>query len=319
MSLKAWNDIMSISDYHYVRLTFQTCDEVTNSPDVRFAIYDPNISSWVPITSMSNPELFNTNHFITENAPIDTTAGSATVFLTWQATDSPQTPSHALIQSTYNTVLVGSVNCASPLPFYFPVYWNEISNSWAINDVSDVIFADPFVDNQIVPCFSENTMMKLLRNVTPRIPVVLVKSIRWDKKMYRVNHPIVGELEFTDDHPFIYNNKVYQFKELLDIHPNFKQYSEVDKYEPKNGMHNYVYNFMIDPDNQKLDATIKLDNNLSVMGLVPFEHFGRKLQKKLEIMCVLMNNQIIDLSGHMSNDVSKFIKGERNHYIYLNS
>jgi hypothetical protein len=312
-----WNGAITNGNHHYVRLIFETDQENGGNTAIRFAIYNWPAGVWETIPNASDPTTDpNTHRYITGNLPLDATQGSGTVFLTFQATDSPQTPTHGEITGEYEVFDMCQVT--APTTIYFPVYWNASTNTWALEDCSDIVYTDPCMSGNCAPCFSEKTMFKLLRNVSPKVPVVLVRSIRNDKKMYRVNHHKLGELEFTDEHPFVYKNKVYPFKELLDTHPDFKNnYQELEERAPSCSKHAYVYNFMIDPDHTKLDAMIKMDNSLNVMGLVPFEHFGKQLQKKYEILGALMNNHI-DVSAHMSNNITQLLKGKQTDFIYLN-
>jgi hypothetical protein len=323
MSIEPWNGVINHGDYHYVKLTFTGATElagVTSSGNERFCIRNPNTNTWVPINHTE--EIVSgeyTAHYITETQPVGIT-NSQTYFITWQSLDTgfDEIQFNADLVAQGATVLDTCSTIEAPGTYYFPVYWDGNDKEWEMGSCSSILQSDPY-NNTLAPCFSEKTMIKLLKKVGRQVPVVLVRSVRFDKKMYRINHPTMGELEFTADHPIVYRGKTYPFEELLKIHPKYKNnYEVIDEMDQSCSRHNYVYNFMIDPNHEKLDATIKLDNEMNVVGMTPFEHFGRKLSKKLELMCVLMDGEVkVDLTSHMSNDVNKFIKSKETDYVYL--
>lgn len=313
MPIEPWNGVLNNGDYHYIRLTFTGPTENTN-PSVRFAVRNSDTTSWITIPNTEENTADYTSHYITENIQTDSSSVITTKFITGQLLNGDDATFLTELNNLGASVV--QLNFSIPSTLYFPIYWTTGTNNWSITSPDTVILTDPF-SNSLVPCFSEKTMTKLLKNVPSQIPVVLVRSIRCDKKMYRIIHNTMGELEFTDDHPINYKGQTYPFAELVKIHPAFKNnYSIIDEMELGCSKHNYVYNFMIDPNHTKFDATIKLDDEMSVVGMTPFEHFGRKLQKKLELMCVLMDNKV-NLTSHMSNNVNNFITSRETDYVYL--
>lgn len=264
MSLKAWNEPIYSGDYHYIRLSFSHTSENIN-PSIRFAVYNPSLQTWIKISNISSPSSYNTNHYIKENSPVNNTSGSASFFMTWQSTETIQTPSDALIKSTY-TVL--DCDTITPNIYYFPIYWIDGIDVWQ-SDCLKVTTIDPFnVIIPIAPCFSGLTYKTLLKYI-PKLSqsMIVTQSYRGDKKMFRCKIHPYGILEFTHDHPFLYNNKLYTFEELTKIHPSFrKTCSEIPFDDLNCGKMSKIYNVIGCQEQYNTNNIFDMGKNLKVIG-----------------------------------------------------
>lgn len=70
-----------------------------------------------------------------------------------------------------------------------------------------------------VVCFTYNTLMKILPLVEN---YTIIKTKRNESvKIIRATHKNLGVIEFTENHPFIYNSQIVTFKKLTTLNPNF--------------------------------------------------------------------------------------------------
>ena len=77
---------------------------------------------------------------------------------------------------------------------------------------------------------------------------ITIKTQRQNKTMIKATHNVLGEIEFTEDHPFIYNDNIVQFKDLVKINPNFTSHEISDKFDEQ-----YIYNFVGHPQQMHID------------------------------------------------------------------
>jgi hypothetical protein len=80
--------------------------------------------------------------------------------------------------------------------------------------------------------------------------------------MYKINYGQMGELEFTDDHPFLYNDKLYQMEDLIKVHPYFKKYAKIKD----NSQDEFIYNIYGHYQQEHKDNQFEIGNNLQMLG-----------------------------------------------------
>jgi hypothetical protein len=68
-------------------------------------------------------------------------------------------------------------------------------------------------------CFTYNTLLKVM----PLVKDYTIIKTKRDKqiKIIRATHSKLGTVEFTENHPFIYNSQIVRFGKLVEINPNF--------------------------------------------------------------------------------------------------
>jgi hypothetical protein len=137
------------------------------------------------------------------------------------------------------------------------------------------------------PCFSLQTLQKMLKNIDKNRNFIIVNSPRNNKKMYRCNIKNFGEVEFTHDHSFIYNDKIYTFENLLNIYPNVTNITEI----PTNEI-STVYNIIGHVDQINTENLFKINNDLFMIGgKFNFEITQKYFEKKLQIIKNLQQNK----------------------------
>src|SRR3989338_905033 len=127
-------------------------------------------------------------------------------------------------------------------------------------------------------CFTLHT----LRLIFPRFPRIyaITQSSRKNKKIYRCSLKNVGVIEFTDDHPFIYKNKLVLYNELLTINSNISDISEV----PENPCE-VIYNVILYTDHMHIKNTISLDDETKMIGgKFPYNVSQKYFEKKVNII-----------------------------------
>jgi hypothetical protein len=140
------------------------------------------------------------------------------------------------------------------------------------------------------PCFSLNTYRILKqRGVIDRIHAT-VQSNRNHTKMYRCNFRNLGTLEFTYDHPFVYNGKVYPFDKLMHIDPSITNVEEI-AYDDKSV--EMVYNIIGYPIQLDKRNLFKIDDDLYMVGGKYSEKLGvtpEYFEKKMEVLNKISQN-----------------------------
>jgi hypothetical protein len=111
-------------------------------------------------------------------------------------------------------------------------------------------------------CFSENTLLKIMDNIDyEHFTGLITKSTRNNKKMYRCYLFDYGKIEFTADHPFIYNNQVYKFESLIKILPNVNNIEEI-----QNNECNIIYNIIGHKTQLNHKNVFILTNDICMIG-----------------------------------------------------
>ncbi len=112
-------------------------------------------------------------------------------------------------------------------------------------------------------CFSKKTFQVLIENKIIEAPIVAIQFERKNKKMYKCEYKNFL-LEFTEDHPFMYNNKFYKFKDLITIHSDsFKSIKEISFDDPE---YTTIYNIIKHPKQFDENNMFLLDENLKIVG-----------------------------------------------------
>jgi fibronectin-binding autotransporter adhesin len=114
--------------------------------------------------------------------------------------------------------------------------------------------------NEKVPCFSYNTLQKIMSLYQNKM-IITVKSTRKNKKMIRATHNKFGVMEFTNDHPFYYQNRFIPFEKLIELNPNFTNIYEMTKEEC-----DMVYNIIGHPNPIHKDNMFILSDDLCMLG-----------------------------------------------------
>jgi hypothetical protein len=154
------------------------------------------------------------------------------------------------------------------------------------------------------PCFSKQTLEKIIPSISEKkSPYVLVKSLRNNKKMYRCNYHPYGTIEFTNDHPFIYKNKIYPFEELIKVHPILKQSAKEIPLDDENcSANSYVYNVIGDINQLSQNNTFSFGPNLFMLGGTYSNKLSYiKYKKQAEIM-----ENVLKASDNDTSYLSKY-------------
>lgn len=166
--------------------------------------------------------------------------------------------STSLIYDTNNIFKIKNMSGQQISAIVFDLGNQQIQNlATLIYTNGNITFENPPISPPSVPtkiCFTFYTLQK----ITPLIAnnnYKIIQSIR-DKniKIIRAEHKDLGMLEFTENHPFIYNNKIIQFKNLVLLNPNFKNIMELTN------PFKYVYNFVSN------ENVFKLTDDLHMIG-----------------------------------------------------
>jgi len=113
------------------------------------------------------------------------------------------------------------------------------------------------------PCFSKATYDTLVASGIIDKSHGLIKGDRKMSKMYRCNYKDVGTIEFTADHPFLYNNEKMTFEELINVNSDFTNV-EVVNFDDESCQTIYnVISFPVQLDQRNM---FKFDDNLFMIG-----------------------------------------------------
>lgn len=149
--------------------------------------------------------------------------------------------------------------------------------------------------NPNAPCFSYQTLKKILKNIENDRNFILVHEPRNNKKMYRCNIKNFGEVEFTYDHGFLYNNKIYSFEELLTCYSNIENIEEISMNECE-----IVYNIIGHTKQISKENLFKINDELFMFGgTFNFEITQEYFEKKINIIKNLQKN--ISIKEHVEN------------------
>jgi hypothetical protein len=146
-------------------------------------------------------------------------------------------------------------------------------------------------------CFS----FKLLKQLKPRHPVIILKMKRNNKKMYRVNG-----YELTYDHPIIYKGHFMKWGYYALLNNGV----EIPNDEIK-----YVYNIVGYSDQfHKLNKFI-LDDNITIIGAFLSDQLKINLSKKMKVLSNLVSNNIpIQIDKYIKNDFEDESDSEPDYY-----
>jgi hypothetical protein len=202
----------------------------------------------------------------------------------------PSNPPYTTQSGPYPPVLLA----ATPGLFY-RYTWSPSNFFWIVTPYSTLNAALGIFE----ACFSE----KFLTNYAIPSGVFILKAPRNNKRILKY-----GNLELTDDHAVVYNNKPISWEEYL-VESN-KQYEELPLDEPK-----YIYNFIGHPDQFHETNKIKIDKNLSVAGGWSTPDLWLERIQKVKIMTNLLENNILP-KEHIISNLAEIINKETNDSIY---
>jgi hypothetical protein len=269
MSLIQWGVNPSTNDYYYIRVTLTT---YTAYPGASFAYGYNNQWYNVPgITDISRPY---PNYY-------SILLVNGTILILWGPVTDPQDQNAPLNTNVISTPVSNQ--------YYIKMTWK--TNFWELTPLSnDPIFVE-------APCFSFNTLGKLCSNVNRNKFLIIHRSYRQNKKMYRLNHPIWGDLEFTEDHPFIYKKKRYDFGGIIDIYSKSKNLiSEVSYDDNDCGSNNFIYNIFYNPQFHPKNVW-KIDDELVMVGGFIRHDEWDYMKKKIKNIILLSESNIEELKN----------------------
>jgi hypothetical protein len=110
-----------------------------------------------------------------------------------------------------------------------------------------------------VPCFSHNTLQKIIKVIDKNKIYAITDGVYNNKKMYSCEILNFGFMEFTFDHPFLFNNKLYTFHELYKIHPHIHNVREINYFGK-------VYNIIGHTEQLHIHNHFTLLDNLIMIG-----------------------------------------------------
>lgn len=161
--------------------------------------------------------------------------------------------------------------------FYFtPILNASIVNASIVSNVQNSMSA---------PCFSYNTLKKILNHTDSTKKLAVVHWPRNNKKMYRCKIKNFGEAEFTHDHPFLYANKIFEFHELI----NNTQISDIT--EIPNDEINVVYNIIGSTNQLSIENIFYINDKLMMIGgKFNFQITQQDFEKKYNIIQNLLKD-----------------------------
>lgn len=114
-----------------------------------------------------------------------------------------------------------------------------------------------------IACFSRRTYEILKAQGIIDRPHALTTDERGFAPVYRCDWAPYGRVEFTQDHPFQYKNKMVTFEELIQLHPQISNVEVVPLDDPELQM---VYNIIAHPDQQDEKNMFKMEKDLMMVG-----------------------------------------------------
>jgi hypothetical protein len=138
----------------------------------------------------------------------------------------------------------------------------------------------PVPINNQAPCFSHKTYEILKENGVINKMHVLISGPRNNKEMYSCDFYDFGNLEFTSDHPFLYNNIITSFEELIKMDPNIKNVKKISNNEI-----NTVYNVIGYPIQDDPRNMFRINKNLVMVGGAYNQHVSEEnFEKRMKIL-----------------------------------
>jgi hypothetical protein len=126
------------------------------------------------------------------------------------------------------------------------------------------------------PCFSFETLKKIITMNKDKTHMAIIESPLEEKKIYNCYIENFGYGDFTEDHPFIYNNKIYKFKDLINICEDIKEIKEINNIEK-------VYNIIGHTDSLNEKNIFFINENIKMVGgslniNIDQEYFENKIE-----------------------------------------
>lgn len=112
-------------------------------------------------------------------------------------------------------------------------------------------------------CFSINTYKILVEKGIIDKPHAIMKNDRSFTQMYSCDWYPYGHVEFTEEHPFLYKNKIITFEELYKIHPDIKNVKIIPIDDIDTSI---VYNIVSYPDQYDSRNHYKMSTDLYMIG-----------------------------------------------------
>lgn len=119
-----------------------------------------------------------------------------------------------------------------------------------------------FIRSDSQPCFSRETLLKIIKTIPANKSILISKTKRNKKVMYRCEYGNLGTLEFTADHAFLYKDHIYKFEDLIKINPILKKNARLmsENESP------YVYNIYGHYKRLHKDNKFEMGPNLYILG-----------------------------------------------------
>ena len=141
------------------------------------------------------------------------------------------------------------------------------------------------------PCFSYNTLLEIVRlqkavNPTQKL-YLMSKTRRNAKKMYRCNYENHENLEFTSDHQFLYENKLVDFENIVNVHPHIKNSAKEIPLDDKTcGSNSMIYNIYGHFERLHKKNQFKLGSNLTMLGgiITNDKEAYNKVEEKINLL-----------------------------------
>jgi hypothetical protein len=135
-------------------------------------------------------------------------------------------------------------------------------------------------ENNNAPCFSHKTYKILKEKGIFNKIHVIISGPRNNKEMYSCDFYDLGNLEFTSDHPFLYNNRIVAFEELTQIDTNIKNIKKISNDEIDT-----VYNVIGYPIQNDHRNMFRINNNLVMIGGKYNQHVSEEnFEKRMKIL-----------------------------------
>ena len=153
----------------------------------------------------------------------------------------------------------GSTGAYNPSDFPRSLVTTNITIT-GVYSTSGTIWTFTRTDSQ--PCFSRETLLKIIKLIPENKSILISKTKRNGKPMYRCDYGNFGTLEFTEDHAFLYKDKIYKFEDLIQIHPILKRTAKIMSADESP----YVYNIYGHFRRLHKDNKFEMGPNLYILG-----------------------------------------------------
>ncbi len=137
--------------------------------------------------------------------------------------------------------------------------------------------------------------------------------------MYRAEFPDHGILEFTYDHPFVYEGRYYKFEDLIKIHPVLKETAKEIKMDDEQCPSNcIIFNIINHGDQFHPNNMIPMGENLKMVGGY-FNDSRRHLLNKKETLKLYMEAQEEKNQYTIESYIENYKSEEDNKYVLIES